>query len=197
MLPRAIANPILQVRVVIIGDSTVGKTSMLNRLTANQFNKFETPTIVSNFQVYRRTVESTTIELQIWDTAGQEKFRSLAPIYYRSATAAIVVYDISSRATFDRLQQWIDAFTEIIPQQPIIMVVGNKKDLLERDVPLSEAEEWAQAHVFPICETSALTGDGITELFDGLADAVARSWAAGQRQPEAGPSGGRAKGCVC
>jgi small GTP-binding protein len=187
----------IQARVVVIGDSTVGKTSILNRLTTNTFNKFEGPTIVSNFQIYHREVDGTCVELQIWDTAGQEKFRSLGPIYYRNASAAIIVYDITSRATFENLQQWVEAFTEITPARAVVMIAGNKQDLGDPKVLFAEAQEWARARGFLLREVSALSGAGIRELIDEVAEGVMAARDAERTQLKVFPPAPAVNGCQC
>jgi small GTP-binding protein len=197
MLLNGDGTATIQARVVVIGDSTVGKTSILNRLTTNNFNKIEAPTIVSNFQIYRRDVYGTCVELQIWDTAGQEKFRSLAPIYYRNAAAAILVYDISSRATFDHLQQWVDAFREITPARAVVVVAGNKQDLGDAKVLFPEAQEWARERGFLVREVSALSGAGVRELFDDVVDGVIAAREAERTPLKAEPAAASGGGCPC
>jgi small GTP-binding protein len=176
-LPMALLKSVsaINARVVVIGDSTVGKTSILNQLVSRTFNPHQSPTVVSNFQYYAEDVGGTGVELQIWDTAGQEKFRSLGPIYFRNASAAIAVYDRTSRESFEHLTQWIDAFIETAGYQAVIAVAGNKLDLDDPQIELSEAEDWAKAHNYIIVETSAVTGTGIQALFRELVDAIVRS----------------------
>jgi small GTP-binding protein len=161
-----------QARVVMLGDSTVGKTSILNRLISSTFSRFESPTIVSNFQIHKEKINNMPVELQIWDTAGQEKFRALGPIYYRNAAGAVLVYDQTSRDTFHHLQQWVDVFRQIAGYRTAVVVAANKADLPNTQVSLEEAEEWASACGFPIQSSSALTGVGVAELFTELAKAL-------------------------
>jgi small GTP-binding protein len=172
-------SPTVHARVVVIGDSTVGKTSLLHNLVSGTFNEHESPTVVSNFHIFAEDVEGVGVELQIWDTAGQEKFRSLAPIYFRNAAAAIAVYDRTSRTTFENLSQWIEAFTEIAGYQTVVAIAGNKLDLTdEAEVTLTEAKEWAEGHNYILAETSALTGAGVQDLFRELVAAILKMYGA-------------------
>jgi small GTP-binding protein len=160
-------------RVVIIGDSTVGKTSLLNRITMGPFNIHECSTVVSDFRICVHDVNSVSVELQIWDTAGQERYRSLAPIYFRNAVAAVVVFDCTSRATFEHLAQWIHDFREVAGPEAIVLVTCNKADITEeRTVSRAEAQEWANSMDYIFLETSARTGAGVPELFDSLVRSV-------------------------
>jgi small GTP-binding protein len=163
----------IHARAVVIGDSTVGKTSILNSIASHTFNQHESPTVVSNFKIYAEDVDGVGVELQIWDTAGQEKFRSLSPIYFQNAVAAVAVYDRTNRASFEHLGQWIDDFTEIAGYHTVIAIAGNKLDLVYGvEVGFAEAEEWAKSRNYVIVETSALTGDGVQELFRELVAAI-------------------------
>jgi small GTP-binding protein len=172
----------IQARVVVIGDSTVGKTSLLNRLTTDLFDRSESPTIVSTFHIYRRQLDGVFIDLQIWDTAGQEQYRALGPIYYHNANAAIVVYDRSARQTFENLREWVKAFTDVVGDKAVIFVVANKCDLRNQMVETSEAMEWARKRGFLFRETSAFDGRGIEELFEELSAALVRGWAGNENE---------------
>jgi small GTP-binding protein len=169
-------RPTVHARVVVIGDSTVGKTSLLNRLVSQDFSDHQSPTVVSNFQIKAEDVDGIVVELQIWDTAGQEKFRSLGPIYFRNAAGAICVYDRTSRSSFEHLPQWIDAFTEIAGCQTVIAIAGNKLDLVDgMEIGFPEVKEWANAHNYIAGETSALTGAGVHDLVRELVAAILRA----------------------
>jgi small GTP-binding protein len=166
---------LIQARVVVLGDSTVGKTSLLNWIISRHFNQYEQPTVVSNFHIYTGDVKGTGIELQIWDTAGQEKFHSLGPIYYRNSLAALAVYDCTSRPSFEHLSQWIEDFIETAGRQTAIAGAGNKIDLTDRiDVTWPETMEWARAHGYLIGQTSAKTGQGVDVLFNELVQEIIR-----------------------
>jgi small GTP-binding protein len=163
----------LHCRVVIIGDSSVGKTSILNRFIENSFNPCEYATIGANYQIIYKTFQDHKIELQIWDTAGQEKFRSLSPIYFRKATGAIAVFDLTNQQSFDNLPSWINLFTDIAGVDNIVAVAGNKSDLKgSYDVNLDKAREFCKDNNYIFKETSAQSGAGIAEFFEEFTTAV-------------------------
>jgi small GTP-binding protein len=160
-------------RVVVIGDSSVGKTSILTTLVGDDFNLYEQNTIGANWHLQTEDVNGEHVELQIWDTAGQERYRSLGPLYYRNAVAGIVVYDITNRGSFQSIPGWIDSFRSIAGTETVIFVVGNKCDLADRrQVPFEEASDWAKEREFDFFETSAKTSDGIEKLFQKVAGRI-------------------------
>jgi small GTP-binding protein len=154
----------------MIGDASVGKTCMLTQLTEHKFSAMEVGTVSANYQLYLEEIDGLRIEIQIWDTAGQEKFRSLGPIYYRNALGAVAVFDVTNRSSFDNLPEWISSFTDVTGKGPVIVVVGNKCDLSHRfQVTREEAAQWAAGKGLAAHFTSARTGEGIRELFQSLA----------------------------
>ena len=116
-------------RIVMVGDTLVGKTSIVNKLIYDTFNNKELPTIGSMFALY--TSDSTHVDMQIWDTAGQERFRSLTPIYFQNADAGVFVFDVSNPSTFQNLDSWISLFTDSVGNNAFIVIIGNKIDLQE------------------------------------------------------------------
>lgn len=163
---------VIQSRVVAIGDSNVGKTSILNRLANDNFDPNVMQNVCANYQIYIQQYQDVKIELQIWDTAGQERFRSLGNIYYRNADAAIAVYDHTCKKSFEKLETWIKDFTDIAGVNTVILVIANKKDLTESEVSYQEAVAWAKSKNYIIGEASAKTGEGIKEIFSKLAKNV-------------------------
>lgn len=175
-------------RVVTIGETSVGKTSIITQLVKKSFNPNEKSTVGAMFVVYNQKLDTNTIkedpsnntnggdvvvEMQIWDTAGQERFRSLGPIYYRGAEAAVVVFDFTSQNSFDRLQSWITAFQDVAGTDTIIFIIGNKIDLKEKiQVEAETAKCWADERGFKFFSTSALTGEGVEEVFRQLANDI-------------------------
>jgi small GTP-binding protein len=156
-------------RVVLIGDSSVGKTSLVKRFLHNEFSLNETNTIGASYETYTEVRDGFSMELQIWDTAGQEKFKSLGPIYYREASAAIAVFDLSNAATFEALSGWIDNFRSVAGADALVVVVGNKLDLVDlQKVTLEEAEQWCGNHEFGFVAASAKTAAGVADVFDRL-----------------------------
>jgi small GTP-binding protein len=185
-------------RVVIVGDSSVGKTSLVSVAMGEVFNALQTNTVGADWHVYTTFVSGEQFEFQIWDTAGQERYRTIGPLYYRNALAAIAVYDISSRETFVDLYRWIDAVIAVAGPSTLMFVVGNKADVDDnqgqRKVTFDEGEEWAKApeRNYLFFETSAKTGQGVTLLFQTVAEMLAVQ---AQHQPEEAKLAPRSKGC--
>jgi len=158
-------------RVVVIGDSSVGKTSILNQLIDHTFKPHEQSTIGANYQLFVQEINGVKVEVQIWDTAGQEKFKALGPIYFRNSQGAIAVYDSTNRASFENLESWIDSFVEIVGNNSVIAIAANKCDLFtEIQVSSEEGQSWAESNHYIFQPTSAKTGDGVKELFLRLAE---------------------------
>ncbi|KAH0794283.1 small GTP-binding protein [Histomonas meleagridis] len=156
-------------RVVTIGEESVGKTSITNRLVGESFNQNEPSTVGANYQQIEQEKDGNKICIQIWDTAGQERFKSLAPIYLRNACAALVVFSLTSKSSFESLGLWIEMFYEIAGQNTILCVIANKSDLTdEHELTLSEANDWAAQFGYPLFEVSAKTGYGIDKVLDFL-----------------------------
>ena len=157
-------------KAVLIGDSAVGKTSIVNQYIFNSCSPEHQATIGIDFFSKVLKEENTTIRLQIWDTSGQEKFHSLIPSYIRNSTVAILVYDITLRSSFENLQKWHQ--TVITTSKPFCIVVGNKTDLEEeRQVSVDEGEKFANQIKADFIETSARTPKNIQELFQKVASA--------------------------
>ena len=152
-----------ELKVVFLGESTVGKTSIISAFSHNTFIPEQTPTIGACFSLQRVKVKDTYVKVKIWDTAGQERFRALTPIYYRDAQAAILVYAVDARDTFDKLDSWLADLKRETVEMPPVIIVGNKTDL-DRSVTMKEAEAFAENVGATYMETSAKTNDGIQDL---------------------------------
>mmetsp|Transcript_21990 Transcript_21990/g.55202 ORF Transcript_21990/g.55202 Transcript_21990/m.55202 type:complete len:241 (-) Transcript_21990:409-1131(-) len=162
--------PSFDAKIVLLGDSGVGKTSIALRYSEGFFSNHINPTIGASFLTKRIVVEDVKIKLQIWDTAGQERFRSLAPMYYRGACAAIIVYDVSYRASYEKVKGWTQELKDNLEGDIVIAVVGNKCDLeSSREVPTEVGRTYAADIGAIFCETSARDNVGITELFCRIA----------------------------
>ena len=163
----------LTVRVVLIGDSQVGKTSLIHRFIRSSFERQQKGTIGAVFHTYEQIINGRTVVMQIWDTAGQEKYRSLGPIYYRNAAAGIAVFDVTSKESLPNLEQWIHEFKRNT-ENPLIYIAGNKIDIKESTVITNdEAKEFAEKNGGKLFFTSAKTGENVKEMFQGVFDDLA------------------------
>ncbi|OHT13723.1 Ras family protein [Tritrichomonas foetus] len=157
-------------RIVIVGSSSVGKSSIIQRLVQGVFVEDLTPTCGADFCTYQCAVQSENVKLQIWDTAGQEKFKSISKSYFRGAVGAILVYDITSMGSFDSLTSWLNDIHEYCSPNAYILLVGNKSDLEnQRQVGVQLVKDFADRHMLETIETSALSGKNIKEAFARLA----------------------------
>jgi small GTP-binding protein len=158
--------------VVLVGDTQVGKTCILHRLTSGIFRENSTITIGGAFQTYVLSTGSGCVTMQIWDTAGQERYRSLAPMYYRSANVAILCFDLTNAASFRALASWAGELTARAPNDLQTVVVGNKADVVnQRIIDATEASSFAETHrAAAYLECSAKTGEGISEVFKKAAE---------------------------
>lgn len=153
-------------KIVLLGDSGVGKTSLAVRYARGIFTKTSNPTIGASFLTKTIVVDNVKIKQQIWDTAGQERFRSLAPMYYRGARAAILVYDITLLSTFERVQEWVRELQASSKEEIVLSLVGNKVDMQEkRAVDFQKAKEYADSIGAMVCETSAKLNTGVDAMF--------------------------------
>ncbi|CAM9271044.1 unnamed protein product [Ectocarpus sp. 6 AP-2014] len=133
-----------EVKVVLLGDTGVGKSSLVHRFVTNNFKPYSESTIGASFMSKMIMVDGSPMKFQIWDTAGQEKYHSLAPMYYRGAGAAIVVYDITKMHSFRTLKEWINELQAQGPQDIAIAVAGNKRDLESQRTPsCSICDAWS------------------------------------------------------
>lgn len=154
----------LSVKTVIIGDSGVGKTCLLTRFIRDVFDEGSQPTLGVEFMAKVVATPKRRIELQLWDTAGQELFRSVTRGYYRGALVAYLVYDITSQGSFQSLNRWIDDLKQATPNDVITILIGNKSDMAaNRQVSVEEAEEFAKQHNMKYFEASAKNGERVTE----------------------------------
>ncbi|KAH0788996.1 small GTP-binding protein [Histomonas meleagridis] len=158
-------------KVVFVGDTQVGKSCVIERFVNRKFKLNPTATIGAAFQTQILETPNGSVKLQIWDTAGQEKYRSLAPMYFRSADVAILCYDTTNMESFESLDSWTSDLAQKAPVQMKLLMVGNKIDLEdERVIPIEKAKLYAEQHNAIYMETSAKTGDGIDEMFRYIAE---------------------------
>ncbi len=121
----------LKYKVVFLGDQSVGKTSIIHRFIYDQFDESYSATIGIDFMSHKMYVEDKTIILNLWDTAGQERFKSLIPSYIKDSAVAIVVYDITSRQSFQSVNKWIEDAKNLRDDDVLLVLVGNKSDLIQ------------------------------------------------------------------
>ena len=161
---------IREVKLCLLGEAGVGKSSIVMRFVRDSFKSALESTIGASFMSKKISVDDQHFAFQIWDTAGQEKYRSLAPMYYRGSAAAIIVYDISRGATFKIVKEWVSELREKASPQIILAIAGNKCDLEDlREVNKKDAEEYASQINAIFIETSALTAVNVPELFMKIA----------------------------
>ncbi|KAH3764688.1 Ras-related protein Rab-21 [Pelomyxa schiedti] len=157
-------------KVVLLGEGSVGKTSLLLRYVRNEYSSDHVQTVQASFLPKRVTLEGKSARLLIWDTAGQERFHALGPIYYRDAHGALLVYDITDKESFDRVQVWVKELRKMLGNDIVLSIAGNKVDLdRNRVVELQEAEDYAASVGAKHYLTSAKLNKGIEEMFKDIA----------------------------
>jgi len=158
-------------KVVLLGESGVGKSSLVLRYVEGQFSPVTKSTIGASFFTKRLLYDGVKAKLQIWDTAGQERFRSLAPMFYRGAAAAVVIYDITNGASFERMKSWVKELQNNVKEEIVLVIVGNKADqAASRAVDTSVVEEFVRAcGAASYFETSAKNNVNVDECFAFIA----------------------------
>lgn len=181
-------DPILtNLKILIIGESGVGKSSLLLRFTDDQFDAEMAATIGVDFKVKVMDQQGNKVKLAIWDTAGQERFRTLTPSYYRGAQGAILVYDVSCRESFTKVEDWLNELETYSTNHDLIkMLVGNKCDKeAERMVSKEEGQKCARKYQMMFIEASAKTKEGVHVAFEELVEKIIQTpglWEAQDRR---------------
>jgi small GTP-binding protein len=152
----------------------VGKTSMSIRFIKGKFQKIELSNRTINASCYKKNIEieKTIVDLNIWDTAGEEKYHALAPIFYRGAQGAVIIFDVTNRETFNRATKWFNELSNYAEGKPKIVLVGNKIDLPNREISNEEASKLATKYNCFFIEASAYTGKNVDEIFHSLATLI-------------------------
>lgn len=165
-------------KAVFLGDAGVGKSSVGQRFVNNKFSTNYEVTIGGAYMEQRLQLSSGDfLKFHLWDTGGEERFKAMTPMYYRDASAAILVYDITDQSTFRGLNYWIKELDEKVKKDNLVLVLaGNKSDMsAKRQVLYEEAEKMAREHNMIFYEVSAKMGDGVQELFKAMGERIAAS----------------------
>lgn len=159
----------VNVKIVIIGEASVGKTSLMSKFVSNTFSDQMQPTIGCDIQNKSMVVEGEKVDVRLWDTAGCERFQTMLPLYYRGCHGAILVYDVTRRETFNKLRDWLQELeNNLTNDNAIIMIIGNKIDKTGRQVSKEEGNNYAKQRSALFIETSAKTSEGVAIAFEEL-----------------------------
>ena len=164
-------------KLIVIGDTGVGKTNLLSRFTRNVYDKNTHNTIGVDFLAVDLTINGKNVKAQLWDTAGQEKYKSIATAYYKNAQGAVIVYDITQRETFENIDNWLFDLKGYSDPDIVIMIVGNKVDLAkQRQVMAEEGEKLAKRKGAYFMEVSGKTNAGkcVNKAFDTILNEVVK-----------------------
>ncbi|MCJ1231342.1 Vacuolar protein sorting-associated protein 21 [Toensbergia leucococca] len=203
----ATPKPSSSVKLVLLGEAAVGKSSLVLRFVNNDFQENKEPTIGAAFLTQKCALPHRTIKFEIWDTAGQERFASLAPMYYRNAQSALVVYDLTKPTSLIKARHWVAELQRQASPGIVIALVGNKLDLTNsgssssnnaeeetdeddaRKISVKEGREYAEEEGLLFFETSAKTGTNVQEVFTAIANAIPETQLKGARGPGAAGGG--------
>ena len=209
ILPMESSAPDFLFKIVLIGDSGVGKTNLLSQFVRSQFNPDSKTTIGVEFATKTIQIKNKTVKAQIWDTAGQERYRAITSAYYKGAIGAMILYDITSSLSFNSVNRWLQELRDNADENIILMLVGNKSDLGEyRSVSVADGRNLAEKEKMLFIETSAKEETNVQEAFQQLigdiVDACAKSGLTGneyrknaQPRPGVAISGKKSDGGCC
>ena len=154
-------------KVVLVGDSFVGKTNIMSKYLKDEFHEDSKATVGVEFGSKQFTIEGHSIKAQIWDTAGQERYKAITSAYYKGAKGAFVVYDITRKSSFESIDKWVNDLTAAADKKITIVVIGNKSDLEDqRQIPKEKGEEKAAKLEVAFLETSAFSGENLDKAFE-------------------------------
>ena len=156
-------------KIVLIGDTSVGKTNILSKYLTDEFDAKSKATVGVEFGVKNFKIENNIVKVQIWDTAGEERYRSITNAYYKGAKGSLLVYDITNKKSFENIEKWISDLKANTGDNISMILLGNKTDLEEkRAVSIEEGKNKAEFYNLTFMETSALNGNNIQEAFNEL-----------------------------
>jgi small GTP-binding protein len=159
-----------EMKLVLVGNTSVGKTCIAKMATSGTFVDDSVPTLGASYVSKLVRIDNTEVRLQIWDTAGQERYRGMTPMYFRGAHEAVIAYSITDQESFDGIDSWVGSLRENADPEIILFLVGNKCDLEEqRVIPMDKGEEKAKELSATFYEVSAKSGDRVEDLFTDLA----------------------------
>ena len=153
---------------MLLGESQIGKTSLIQRYVKNNFNLSYITTVGIDFQLKQIKMNNKSIKLQIWDTAGQERFKNITKSYFHSSDGFIVGYDITSRLSFTNVSTWLKEINDNAPEEIQKILIGNKCDLNEREVTTEEGQKLAEENGMKFFETSAKNDINVKETFESI-----------------------------
>ena len=160
-------------KVVLVGDSFVGKTNIMSKYIKNEFHEDSKATVGVEFGSKQFTIEGHSIKAQIWDTAGQERYKAITSAYYKGAKGAFIVYDITRKQSFESVEKWVNDVTAVADKKITIILIGNKSDLEDqRQVTKEQGQEKANKLEIAFMETSAFSGDNLDKAFDMMMNEV-------------------------
>jgi len=160
-------------KVVLVGDSFVGKTNIMSKYLKNEFHEDSKATVGVEFGSKQFIIEGHTIKAQIWDTAGQERYKAITSAYYKGAKGAFIVYDITRKNSFEAVEKWVSDVTAVADKKITIVLIGNKSDLEDqRQVTKEQGEEKSSKLEIAFLETSALSGENLEKAFEMMINEV-------------------------
>ncbi|CAM9515230.1 unnamed protein product, partial [Sphacelaria rigidula] len=162
-------------KLVLIGDSGVGKSCLLLRFADDAFTDSYISTIGVDFRFRTVKIDKKTVKLQIWDTAGQERFRTITSAYYRGADGIIMVYDVTGQESFDHVNDWLSEVNRYASEGTSKLLIGNKSDRSDKVVDTAQAKEFAESLGIPFLETSAKNASNVEEAFLTMASELIRT----------------------
>ena len=163
-------------KILVIGDTGVGKSNLLLRYVKNEFAGDMRSTVGVEFGTKMMKIDGYEVKAQIWDTAGQERYRAITSAYYKGAKGVLIVYDITRKNTFDNVDKWLNDFKMKCDEDAAIIIVGNKSDLIEkREIDTEEAKNYASLHNLAFFETSAKENENVEKAFYDLVSQIVKN----------------------